>query len=578
MHLGAIFDPKTSARAFARAKFRSYLFSLEDARRSASRGSKLTMPNENETVVSRRDLLSLVGTVAGSTAMYQAMTSLGFASESNYTGPIKLSGDVKGASVLVLGAGLAGLTAALELRAAGYKVQVLEFNSRPGGRNWTLRGGDSFTELGGTTQTCNYEEGLYLNPGPWRIPYHHRALLDYCKRLGVVLESFIQLNHNALLHASAAFGGKPQRIRDIKTDFQGHVSELLAKVTQQGKLDEAVSVEDKEILLQALRSWGALDSNYAYRANLISADYRGYAKDPGGGLGAAPVAGEPISLSDILKSRLWSGLRNFALHQFQTTMFQPVGGMDMIGKAFAREVGDLIRYDAKVTRIQQSDGGVTVSYVNAKAGSSSPATPQTAKADWCVCTIPLSILSQIQLDVGPRMKAAIDAVPYASSVKIGLQFKRRFWEEDEAIYGGISYTDLPIRQISYPSNGFNRSGRGVLLGAYIFEGANAYEFTSMAPADRVARAVELGGRIHPQYRAEFENGISVAWHRVPFTLGCAGYWSEKTRAEHYDNLCQIDGRIVLAGEHASYIPAWQEGAILSSLDAITRLHERVVRM
>ena len=254
-------------------------------------------------------------------------------------------------------------------------------------------------------------------------------------------------------------------------------------------------------------------------------------------------------------------------------MFQPAGGMDMIGKAFAREVGDLIQYDAKVTRIQQSDGGVTVSYVNSKT----PATPQLAKADWCVCTIPLSILSQIQIDVGSRMKAAIDAVPYASSVKIGLQFKRRFWEEDEAIYGGISYTDMPIRQISYPSTGFNRSGRGVLLGAYVFEGANAYEFTSMAPAERVARAVELGSQIHPQYRAEFENGIAVAWHRVPFTLGCAGSWSDKMRDEHYDNLCQIDGRIVLAGEHASYIPAWQEGAILSSLNAITRLHERVVR-
>ena len=39
---------------------------------------------------------------------------------------------------------------------------------------------------------------------------------------------------------------------------------------------------------------------------------------------------------------------------------------------------------------------------------------------------------------------------------------------------------------------------------------------------------------------------------------------------------QIDGRIVLAGEHASYIPAWQEGAILSALDAIERLHKRVV--
>src|ERR1700704_1558091 len=530
------------------------------------------MSNERATV-SRRDLLSLIGAVSGSAAMYHAMTSLGFASDSGYKGPIKLDGDPKGASVIILGAGLAGMTAALELRKAGYQVRILEFNSRPGGRNWTLRGGDSFTELGGEKQTCEFEQGLYINPGPWRIPYHHRALLDYCKRFGVVLEPFIQLNHNALLHGTKAFGGVPQRIRDIKTDFQGQVSELLAKATQQGRLDEAVSKEDREILMQALRSWGALDGNYAYKANLISADFRGYARDPGGGVGAAPVPGQPIDLSDILKSRLWRYLQNFALHTFQTTMFQPVGGMDMIGKAFAREVGDVIRYDAKVTRIQQDDRGVTVTYVDTK----NPAAPQQAKADWCVCTIPLSILSQLPLDVGDRMKAAIDAVPYAASVKIGLQFKRRFWEEDEAIYGGISYTDLPIRQISYPSNDYNRSGRGVLLGAYTYGGANSYEFTSMAPQERVARAVELGSRLHPQYRAEFENGIAVAWHRVPFTLGCAGSWTDKAREQHYDNLCQIDGRIVLAGEHASYIPAWQEGAILSSLDAITRLHQRVVR-
>ncbi len=528
---------------------------------------------EGEAAVTRRDLLSLIGSVAGGAAMYHAMTSLGFAAESGYKGAIRLDGDPRGTSVLILGAGLAGMTAALELRNAGYKVRVLEFNSRPGGRNWSLRGGDSFTELGGATQTCEFEQGLYLNPGPWRIPYHHRALLDYCKRLNVTLEPFIQLNHNALLHSPNAFGGTPQRIRDIKTDFQGHVSELLAKATQQGKLDEAVSAEDKEILLQALRSWGALERDYSYKASLISAEFRGFAKDPGGGLGAAPVAGEPIGLSEILKSRLWRYLQSFANYQFQTTMFQPVGGMDMIGKAFAREVGDLITYDSRVIRIQQSDRGVTVSYVNSKT----PDTPQLVTADWCVCTIPLSILSQIPIDVGAPMKAAIDAVPYAASVKIGLQFKRRFWEEDEAIYGGISYTDLPIRQISYPSTGFNRSGRGVLLGGYLFEGANAFEFTAMAPADRVARAVEFGSRLHPQYKAEFENGVAVAWHRVPFTLGCAGNWTDEAREQHYDNLCQIDGRIVLAGEHASYIPAWQEGAILSSLDAISRLHQRVVR-
>src|ERR1700752_5198628 len=150
--------------------------------------------------VRRRDLLSLVGAVAGSAAMYHAMTALGFASESRYQGPIRLEGDPKGASVLILGAGLAGMTAALELRKEGYKVEVLEFNSRPGGRNWTLRGGDHFTELGGATQACEFKQGLYFNPGPWRIPYHHHAVLDYCRRLGVVLEPFVQLNHNALLH------------------------------------------------------------------------------------------------------------------------------------------------------------------------------------------------------------------------------------------------------------------------------------------------------------------------------------------------------------------------------------------
>src|SRR6185312_6428379 len=347
----------------------------------------------------------------------------------------------------------------------------------------------------------------------------------------------------------------------------------LAKATSQGKLDETLSKQDQEILLQALRSWGALDGDYRYSAGLISSGYRGYAKPPGGGLAAVPLPSNPVGLSDILNSGLWRYLRNFAEYNFQTTMFQPVGGMDMIGKAFAKEVGDLIHYNAKVTEILQDDRGVTVTYSDAKNSKST----LQASADWCVCTIPLSILSQLKINVGAAKKAAIDAVPYAGAVKIGLQFKRRFWEEDDAIYGGISYTDLPIRQIGYPNSGYNRTGRAVLLGAYLFDGANAYEFTAMPPDERVAGAVEFGAAIHPQYRREFENGIAVAWHRVPFTLGCSGDWTHEARAQHYDTLCRIDGRIVLAGEHASALPAWQEGAILSSLDAITRLHERVMK-
>jgi monoamine oxidase len=199
----------------------------------------------------------------------------------------------------------------------------------------------------------------------------------------------------------------------------------------------------------------------------------------------------------------------------------------------------------------------------------------TATADWCVCTIPLPILAEIPMNVGPSLASAIGAVPYASAIKAGLQFKRRFWEEDEHIYGGITYTDLPITNIGYPNTGFFSGGKGVLLGAYIW-GLNAMEFTAMTPQERVAKVVEYGSQIHPQYPEEFDNGVAVAWHRSPFTMGCFGMWSSDSRAKHYDNLCQIDERIVLAGEHASFIGGWQEGAVTSALDAIGRLHQKVV--
>jgi monoamine oxidase len=519
--------------------------------------------------MTRRQLLARIGLASGGAMMYQAMHSLGLAAESRFGGVPRLDGDAKGASVLVLGAGLAGLTAAYELRKAGYRVQVLEYNARPGGRNWTLRGGDRYTELGGFEQQCGFDEGMYLNPGPWRIPHHHKAVLSYCKQFGVALEPFVQVNFNALLHSREGFGGKPQRFRDIDADYKGHVAELLAKSTRQGALDAQVQREDQEILLESLRNWGALDKDFGYVKGRESSERRGFAKYPGGGLSGKPQFSEPFTTQDILRSRLWTTLAAGNNYEMQTAMFQPVGGMDQIGKAFARELGDAIRYNARVTRIDQDAHGVSVAYQDG-AGAE-----QLAKADWCVCTIPLSILSRIPLAVGEKMAAAIGQVPYAASVKVGLQFKRRFWEEDEAIYGGISYTDLPITLISYPSTGFQSAGKGVLLGAYVW-GLEAFEFTSMTPQQRVAKAVEYGTQLHPQYPREFDNGIAVGWHRVPFTHGCFGVWSDAARAEHYENLCRIDGRIALAGEHASYIPAWQEGAITSALDAIERLHRRVV--
>ena len=241
------------------------------------------MPQQDKSPVSRRAFMKFVGLTGGSALMYDTMVAMGYAGTSDFNGPIKLSGDVKGASVLILGAGLAGMTAAYELRKAGYKVQLLEYNDRPGGRNWSLYGGDSYTDIGGVTQKVQFAPGLYLNPGPWRLPHHHHAILYYCKLFNVALETFTMTNYNAYIHSTKAFGGKPIRRREIDMDFSGYVAELLAKATTKDKLDVALGKDEKDGLLQILKFWGGLNKNYEYRKGPAASELRGYKVDPGGG-------------------------------------------------------------------------------------------------------------------------------------------------------------------------------------------------------------------------------------------------------------------------------------------------------
>lgn len=519
--------------------------------------------------MSRRNLLTLIGATAGGAAMLRAMTTMGHAQQSDYR-PVKLEGDPNGASVVILGAGLAGMTAALELRNAGYDVTILEYQNRPGGRCISLRGGDEVREMGGMVQKVGFSEGQYLNPGPWRIPHHHQGVLDYCQKLGVQLEVFVQENQSAYLHSQNAFDGKPQRYSWIYNDYLGAVTELLSKSVNQGALDDEVTGEVKDMLLESLRDYGALNKDMTYASNLAVSNFRGYDKPPGGGLTGAAEASAPIGRDDILNSNLWQYLREHDTYEHHAPLFQPVGGMDMIGHAFAREVGDLITFNARVTRISQSETGVTIDYESAGGEGQGG---QVA-ADYCVCTIPFSVLGQIDADLSGDLAEAVDSVWYYEGFKAGLEMKRRFWEQDERIYGGITFTDLPIGQISYPSGGIMSPGPGVLLGAYRF-GKYAYELSALTPDQRIERCLADGEQIHgAAYRENFTAGASYCWHRTSWTLGCYGHWDDYGRL--YEQGCAIDRRLVCAGEHLSHLPGWQEGAILSSLDAITRLHERVL--
>jgi monoamine oxidase len=170
----------------------------------------------------------------------------------------------RGTKVIILGAGIAGLVCAYEMRRADFDCTVLEARERPGGRNWTLRRGSKLVFDDGTSQECAFDEGNYFNCGPARLPSIHKNILGYCKELGVELEVEVNTSRSALLQNDNVFGGKSIRQGQVINDTRGYVAELLAKCVQKGALDLPLTPDDQAAMMEFLKSYGALGKNYQY--------------------------------------------------------------------------------------------------------------------------------------------------------------------------------------------------------------------------------------------------------------------------------------------------------------------------
>jgi monoamine oxidase len=531
--------------------------------------------SDNGPRLTRRRFFELLGAAGGAAAVHHGLTSLGLLdSAPAQAATLNLPPDLgHGRRVVVLGAGMAGLCAAYELATAGFDVTVLEAAARIGGRSLTVRRGDSYQEIDGPLLTSEFDEGLYLNAGPGRIPSYHVTVLDYCRRFKVEMEPFVFVSRSNLMQSDDFDNGRPIRLQRLDAALRGQVAEMLSKVSDQKALDRYFGDSDRETFLAMLRDFGDLtklrDGSMEYRGSERS----GFVVPPRAGRTPGTLPPD-VALDDILNTRLWdNGLFNDLRLYWQSTLMQPKGGMDMIWKGFLRQrlpdgrsLEDLVRLDAPASRIENTGSGVRIS-----VGS------DVIEAEYCVSTMAPTILARVENNFSPSFAAAMRDWRLVASCKVGWQARRRFWEENDEIYGGISWTQHRISQIWYPSDQFF-SDTGVLTGAYN-NGAEAVAFGDLSHEDRLQVALDGGERLHPGFSdwVHVDRGLSIAWQKMPHI---EGGWSQYTHEINPGIYRQADigeGNLILAGDFLSQMPGWKEGALLSAQRAVERIAFRVAQ-
>ena len=532
-----------------------------------------TTTNPKRHGLTRRQLLQAIGLAGGAPAVYETMVAMGLAQTPHYPYrglPLFRSGARRGRSVVVLGAGIGGLTAAYELRKARYTVEVLDAAGRVGGRSYTVRRDDKIEQIGRPDQTSMFDEDQYFNAGPGRLPHHHQAILDYCRELSVKLQVYVMETRANFFQTPDAFGGEAVRNRRVANDSRGYIAELLAKAVNRQALDKELAPEEQENLLSLLSEFGKVrwDKGYRYEGSRRS----GYVVEPGVEQPWESVP--PLPLKGLLRSKFW--LHHFYQpedHGWQPTLFEPVGEMDKIVQAFEKKLEEdrvRITRNAQVVRVENSNDGVRVFYRDSRTGLE-----KRTSADYCISSIPLPLLRSIISNdtFDGKFKSAVSAVRFADSCKVAWQ-SERFWESrEDQIYGGISWINHPITQMWYPSADYFAT-KGVLTGAYNFS-RTAREFGNLSLSRRLEVALEGAERVHPRFRqfADINLGLSIAWQEVPYQEGAWADWDWTKYADRvaYLRLLEPDKRFHVCGDQVSYLSGWQEGAVLSAHHVVRQI-------
>jgi monoamine oxidase len=451
--------------------------------------------------------------------------------------------------VVILGAGLAGLSAAYQLTRAGHDVTILEARVRAGGRVHTLRE--------------PFADGLHAEAGAMFIPASHHLVMRYLRLFRLPLVA-VQPQHRLPVYylrgkrinpAQALAGGGAWPL-DLSPDEKslglGGMTEkyVMPVVREMGNASslnwppEGLAKYDRMTYAEFLRSRGAS----AEAVRLLR-------------LNDADLTGDGVESVSALMV-----LREAALNLNSGQLYTVRGGTDLLPQALAASLSAKIRYGSPVVKIEHDERQVRVTCLQSGAH-------EIITAEYLVCTLPFPVLKE--LEVSPPFSAskqrAINELPYTSAARVYLQSRREFWTGEGL---GISaYTDLPVMAIV--NSTLNQAGIRGIIDSYT-TGEQARRLTGMTEGERLNFALHQIEQVYPSIRKNFEGGTSVCWDEDRWARGAYAWFKPGQMSDLLPHISRPEGRIHFAGEHASSWPGWMQGAIQSGHRAAREINEAVL--